>query len=265
MLDQTVGAAIRAVRLRLGLRQSDVAARAGVAMSVVSEVERGHLDDQKLAVVRRVAAALDVRVDMVARWRGGELGRVLDTRHAALHEAVARRFAALAGWLTWPEVTFAIYGERGVIDILAWHAASGSLLIIELKTQIVDVGDLIGTLDRKVRLAMRIAAQRELPAPARVSRWVIVAEGPTNRRHVRDHAALLRSAYPDDGRRMVAWLRMPDGVVEALSFMPYVARADARRSLTAVQRVSRHKRSVDRVVDRAAIAPERARRRPETS
>ncbi|MGI8534027.1 MAG: helix-turn-helix domain-containing protein, partial [Candidatus Limnocylindrales bacterium] len=74
MLDQTVGAAIRAVRLRLGLRQSDVAARAGVARSVVSEVERGHLDDQKLAVVRRVAAALDVRVDMVARWRGGELG-----------------------------------------------------------------------------------------------------------------------------------------------------------------------------------------------
>lgn len=34
-----------------------------------------------------------------------------------------------------PEVSFSIYGQRGVIDILAWHAATRSLLVIELKTE----------------------------------------------------------------------------------------------------------------------------------
>ena len=43
-----------------------------------------------------------------------------------------------------PEVSFSIYGERGVIDILAWHPGRRALLIIELKTDIVDVNELVG-------------------------------------------------------------------------------------------------------------------------
>ncbi len=48
--------------------------------------ERGHLDGVPLARIERVAAVLDVRVDLVARWRGGDLARLLDAGHAALVE-----------------------------------------------------------------------------------------------------------------------------------------------------------------------------------
>jgi len=41
-----------------------------------------------------------------------------------------------------------VYGERGVIDILCFHSPTGSLLVIELKTEIVDVQDLVGGVDR---------------------------------------------------------------------------------------------------------------------
>lgn len=114
-----IGAALRAVRVRRRWRQSDVAARAGVSRATVSLAERGHLGRMPLDTIRRMAQVLDVRLDLVARWRGGELHRLLHARHSALHESVAVYLASLAEWQFLPEVSFAIYGERGVIDILA--------------------------------------------------------------------------------------------------------------------------------------------------
>jgi hypothetical protein len=40
-----------------------------------------------------------------------------------------------------------------VIDILGWHAAARMILVIELKTEFVDINETMGTLDRKDRLA----------------------------------------------------------------------------------------------------------------
>jgi hypothetical protein len=88
---------------------------------------------------------------------------MLNARHARLHELVARHLAALPGWSFVPEVSFAIYGDRGVIDILCFHAGRQALLVIELKTDIVDVNELVGTLDRKARLASQIARDRAWP------------------------------------------------------------------------------------------------------
>ena len=39
----------------------------------------------------------------------------------------------------------------GVIDVLAWHEPTRSLLVIELKPAIADVNALLGTFDRKQR------------------------------------------------------------------------------------------------------------------
>jgi hypothetical protein len=97
-----------------------------------------------------------------------------------LQEVVIQRLRA-AGWQVWPEVSFSIFGERGVIDILAWHAATRTLLIIEIKTLLVDFGDLLATMDRRLRLAWRIAADRGL-APLFVGGWVAVRDTATNRR-----------------------------------------------------------------------------------
>jgi transcriptional regulator with XRE-family HTH domain len=229
MDDIRVGAAVRAVRVRKRWRQEDIAARAGVSRAFVSLVERGHLDRVSLATTRRIAACLDIRLDVVARWRGGELDRLLNARHSALHEAVAAHISGLAGWRLAPEVSFSIYGERGVIDILAFHEPTRSLLVVELKTAIIDVNELVGNMDRKRRLATRIAADRGWHALS-VSCWVIVAAGRTNRRRIDAHRTVLRAAFPESGRTMRRWLRAPTACVAALSMWPGVSPRSARPS-----------------------------------
>jgi transcriptional regulator with XRE-family HTH domain len=219
MDDLRVGAASRAVRHRRRWRQEDVAVRDGVSASFVTLVERGHLDRVSLAALRRLAAVLDIRIDVVARWRGGELDRLLNARHAALHESVASRLLAIPRWQLALEVSFSLNGECGVIDMLAFHAASGCLLVIELKTAIVDVNELLGTLDRKRRLASRVAVERGWQATS-VSSWLIIEAGRTNRRSVASHQRMLHSALPADGRTMLAWLPDPHGSISALSFWP---------------------------------------------
>ena len=138
---------------------------------------------------------------MTPRWRGGELDRLLNARHSALHEDVATMFDRTPGWLMAPEVSFNVYGERGVIDVLAFHPATGSLLVVELKTEIVDVQELVGTMSRKVRLARRIALERGWHAGS-VSGWIVVASSTTNRRRIVAHRTMLRAAFGSDGRTM---------------------------------------------------------------
>jgi transcriptional regulator with XRE-family HTH domain len=230
-----LGAALRAVRIRHGWRQVDLARRSGISDSTVSRVEHGRLDDVSLSSLARLADALDVRLDIVPRWRGGELDRMLNAGHARLHE-LASRLLADAGWTAAPEVSFSVYGERGVIDILAFHAATGSLLVVELKTDIVDVQELIGAVDRYRRLARGIASERGWTARS-VSAWVLLRDSDANHRRLARHAAVLRSAFPDDGRRMRAWLRRPAGAVAALSFLAGSHSMGGSAASSGVQRV----------------------------
>jgi transcriptional regulator with XRE-family HTH domain len=212
-----VGAVFRAVRLKLKLRQADVAAKAGVSTTTYSRLETGQASGLTLGTLERVATVLQIRLDLRAYWRGGDLDRMLNSGHALMHELVAERLAGL-GWEVAPEVSFNVYGERGVVDILAWHAETRTLLVIELKTQIVDINDLMATVDRKRRLAHVIGADRGW-RPARVGAWVVIADTPTNRRRVLDHSTTMRAAFPADGRAVGAWLRQPDRPIAALSFL----------------------------------------------
>jgi transcriptional regulator with XRE-family HTH domain len=115
MSDQRLGSAIRLVRVRRGWRQADLARRSGVGQATISRIERGHLGTLSLDRLRSVAATLDIRVDVLGRWRAGDLDRLLNSGHSRLHESVARAFRDLPDWITAPEVSFAIRGERGVM------------------------------------------------------------------------------------------------------------------------------------------------------
>lgn len=236
MTDPRVGAALRSVRIRKGWRQSDVARQAGVARAIVSRLERGRLEEVGLTRARRAAAALDVRLDIVPRWRGGELERMLNARHAALHEAAARALTRRTGWSFVPELSFSIYGERGVIDLVGWHAGCRTLLVVELKTEIVDVQGLIGTVDRYRRVAARAVAGRSWN-PERVATWVLVAAGRANARALSLHRSVLRAAFPTDGRSLAGWLADPKERVDGLSFLPYVRQENTGRALSTPQRV----------------------------
>jgi transcriptional regulator with XRE-family HTH domain len=219
MDDAQLGAALRALRIRQRLTQAEVAVAAGVPRSVVGLVEHGRLGRCSLHSVRAIAAALDCTIVVSPRWHGGDLERLLNARHSAMHEALASRFGGLSGWIIEPEVSFSVFGERGVIDGLAWHAASRSLLVIELKTEFVDVNDLMGSVDRKRRLAAGIGRDRGWQAE-HVSTWVAIADGRTNRRALARHKLTLRTKFPADGRAIGKWLRALGGAINALGFLP---------------------------------------------
>lgn len=238
MDDVRIGNTLRVIRVRKRLRQEDVARRAATSRETVSRLERGGFGRIPFDVFRSVAATLGIRADVALRWQGGDIDRVTNVAHADLHEAIVHHLRSLEGWTWRPEVSFSIYGERGVIDILAWHAESRSLLIIELKTALVDPQDLVASMGRRVRLGARIAQQFGW-APASVSTWVVVLDGSTSRRRLQRHGGLLRAAFPQDGRTMRRWLGAPTGRVAALSFWSLVGPGSVTRTTGHVQRVRR--------------------------
>ncbi len=235
MDEARVAAAVRAIRLRKGWRQEDLAARAGVSRATVARIEGGSCGRVRLDATGRVVSALGARADLTIRWHGGDLDRLLDSRHAAMHEAMALRFRRLEGWTAVPEVSYSIYGERGIIDVLAWHPASRCVLVIELKTLLVDVSSLIGVSDRRARLATRIARERGWDA-RQAGTWIVLAESMTNRRRVEAHGGVLRSAFPDGPMEVRAWLRQPVGPLAALTFLSYAHLPNARQGLLRFRR-----------------------------
>jgi transcriptional regulator with XRE-family HTH domain len=236
MDDLGFGRLVRLARIRRGWRQQDLADRAGVSRSTVSRIERGHLGSLPLDVVRAVAAALDIRIDVAARTRAIDMDRVLNARHSGLASFVIAWLATFDGWDIRPEVSFSEYGERGMIDLLCWHAASRSLLVIELKTELVDFNELLGTMDRKRRLAWSIARQLGWD-PTSVSTALLVADSMTNRRRAGAHAPLLRAALPDAARTLVHWLRAPREAVHALRFVSDARPGNVRNGFAGPTRV----------------------------
>lgn len=229
MEDAKLGAGVRAVRLRRGWTQADVAARAGVHRNVISAIEAGRLDRVSFGVFRLVCRVLGVWTDLVARWRGIELSRSANPGHDALQSSLLRYVGGVPGWSARPEVSFSIFGERGVIDIVAWHAASRTMLIIELKTLFIDPAELVRTMDRRRRLGPTIARDHGW-APHVMATWVVLTDTRTNRRHARAAADLLAPLWRADGRRMRAWMRRPSGTIAALSFWPEPAAVLSRRA-----------------------------------
>lgn len=206
MEDTGVGRVIRALRLRRGWRQRDLSDQAGVRQQEVSDAERGRVAKMRLERVRAIAAPLDLTVALLPRWRGGELDRLVDRDHAALAAEFAHLLGRL-GWLVAPEASYSHYGERGSIDLLAFHPQSGILLVVEIKTVIADMQALLRGIDVKVRRARDPARERGWEATVVVPMLVLL-EGRTNRRRLAEHEALL-GRFGIRGRAALAWLRQP--------------------------------------------------------
>lgn len=230
MQPRDVGAAVCALRQRSGLRQVDLAAQARTSQSTVSRVERGLWDEISWSRLKRVCDAAGLRLGVEGRWRGGELARLLDRDHAALGQFLRPRLEGM-GWRSEVEVTYSRYGERGSIDLLAFQAGSGQLVVVELKTVIADVQGILRPLDAKVRLARGIASERAWRAQ-NVVPCLVVTDTTTNRRRLAEHAALF-AGFRLRGRAAGAWLRRPVGDPGGLLLLvnpPGMRRGNLRRA-----------------------------------
>jgi transcriptional regulator with XRE-family HTH domain len=234
MDDARIGRTIRVLRQRRGWRQVDLAERAGVSDSAISDMERGHVDRYTLATVRDVFRALNARADVFATWGGhGDLDRLLDADHATLVEGWAGLHLD-AGWEIWSEASYSIYGERGRIDLLSFHPAARVLEVTECKTGIWDLQDTTGRLDVKVRLAPQVARSRGWEAE-RVVGALVIADGRTARRRVHDFDSTLR-AFDLRGRQAIEFVRDPTIPGHAALVFRALPRSTGRRA--GQQRVS---------------------------
>lgn len=223
-MDRSLGKVVRAIRLRLGWRQLDLARRAGVSRRSISKLERQGPAGFTVHTMRQICEPLDIDLHVYGRWRGGELDRLLDAGHAAL-QATFKELLEAAGWVVRVEVTFSRFGERGSIDLLAFHPATGALLVVEIKAMIADLQGLLRPIDTKVRLAPGVA--RELGwKPRAVVPCLVVAEESTARRRVASHAALF-SRFARRGWAARAWLRTVDGAPTGL--LLFVKSSDGTR------------------------------------
>ncbi len=207
MDDHRIGRVILVLRQRRGWRQQDLAIRAGVSQSAISDMDRGRIDRYTLQTIRRVLRPLDGTAAIDPFWGSrGDLDRLLDADHARLMQAWADRHLR-AGWEVWNEASYSIYGERGRIDQLAHHPKTRVLEVAEVKTGIWDVQETLGRLDAKVRLAPQVAAQRGWK-PDRIIGALVVMDGTTARRRIREHEHLF-ARYSLRGHAATTWVRDP--------------------------------------------------------
>jgi hypothetical protein len=206
---------------------------------MVSLVERGHLDRVSVRFLRKLFAALDASLTAEVGWRGASLDRLLDEEHAGLVELVAGLLRDL-GWLVEVEVTYSEYGERGSYDILAFHPATRSLLVIEVKTDLVAAEATLRKLDEKTRLGRKVVKDRFGWTAATVSRLLVLPATSTARRRVARHATLFGAAFEVRTAAFQRWMLQPTGQVSALWFVAERDRRVAIRRRPTPERVRLH-------------------------
>src|SRR5207237_660920 len=174
--------------------------------------------------IRRVANVLGIRLELDARLPAGETSRLLDVDHARIVETLARELRAL-GWRVIPEFTFNHYGDRGSVDLLAWREATRTLLLVEVKTRLVDVQALLASEDRKHRIVPMLVGRDFGWNVASVGQLLVVERTTANRHAIERHASTLRAVYPDHARRVRTWLRQPSGGLGALWLRSFIHHA----------------------------------------
>jgi transcriptional regulator with XRE-family HTH domain len=238
---ERLGRLARMLRVRQRLTQAALATRAGVGRRAVSLLENGRANGLRLREVEAIVDALGGRVDMRLLWNGPELDRMLDEAHAALGASVKRRLERW-GWLVRVEVSYSRYGERGRIDLLAFHPAMRILLVVELKSELVDVQALLGSLDVKVRLAPGIA-ERFGWSPRVVVPAIVFLEDRTTRNRLHRVDPLF-AQFDLRGRAALSWLRHATDAQTAPSGLLWLTHAGrTRRSSSSAPRVRRESKS----------------------
>ena len=197
-----------------------------MSQAAVSRAERGEAMSLTGRTLTRIAEALGARYMPRLLWRGEALDRLLDAAHAGLVDQVVAILGA-NGWQVVPEATFSHFGERGSVDLLAWHPEREALLVIEVKSVVPDMQALLAGVDRKVRLAPAMAAPLGWRVRS-VSRLIVLPDDRTARRRVVDHAATFDVAYPARTRDIRRWLADPRGRLSGVMFLPSSQRTTAR-------------------------------------
>ena len=190
---QDVARICRARRLDLDLTQAELSVALGISRSHYTAIELARANPS-IRLVDRIGEALGIRFTMTASpvILVAATG-VRDGVHARCSAYVARRLES-AGWLVRREVEVSDGRLRGWIDLLAFHPGSGTLLIVEIKTSIDD----IGRLERQIGWYTRAAATMIAGdwRPVRTAALVLALATAEVDEAIAQHRAVLDRALP---------------------------------------------------------------------
>jgi transcriptional regulator with XRE-family HTH domain len=153
-----VGRTVASLREVLGWTQVELAQRADMSQAMVSAIENGRVGDLTFSRAERLLAAMGARlvVSVDAPFLG-DRQRQREPAHARCAAHVASRLRR-AGWQVATEVEVGGDRSRGWIDVLAYDPVTGWLLVVEIKTEIHDLGGIersLGWYEREAWFAAR--------------------------------------------------------------------------------------------------------------
>jgi len=207
-LAELVGRTIRSVRVGLRWSERELAARLGTSQRAVQRLESGRLKRIDSDLATRAMRLLGIRVsvdanvpavpnrteqkDAVHGWCSSYLARVLRRR----------------GWEVRAEVEIGRDRFRGWIDLLAYRPSDGTLVVIEIKTRIDDLGQIIRTIGWYAR-----SARESAPAygwrPRRVMRLLAVLATAETETRLEVQRDLVRGEFPATSAAIAAWMDDP--------------------------------------------------------
>ena len=205
-LGATFGRICRENRLGLDISQRGLASASGISRSYLANIELGTANPT-LEAVERLGAALGIEFDLVNRLQARLAEpRQRDFVHARCSVYVDRRLRR-SGWSTAREVAIEDGRYRGWVDLVAYHAALATILVIEVKTRIDDVGAIERQLSWYRRSAGDVGRRFGWRAQ-RVEAWLLVLASDEVDRAIQMNRDLLRQSFP---RRAGDMLAIVDG------------------------------------------------------
>jgi transcriptional regulator with XRE-family HTH domain len=183
----------RETRMMLDVTQAELARSGGVSRSHIAGIETGRVNPS-LDLVSRIADRLGIEVAFVARPPLIVSRRTHDVVHARCSGFVDGRFRR-AGWLTAREIEIAEPSAHGWIDLLAYEPVSRTLVIVEVKTRLDDIGAVerqIGWYERRAVNAAQAIGWR----PSRVLSWLIVLASDEVERAIRMNREVMLRSFP---------------------------------------------------------------------
>ena len=238
MNGRRVARVLRAVRIQRGLRQRDVAELAGVSQSVVSRAEHDRFDRISMTHLDRIGEALRVQLFLDARWLDGDADRLVDRDHASIVEAVVDALRGW-GWEVVVEYGFNQFGERGSVDVLAWHAAERTLLIVEVKSRLTDLQATFSSFARKVRLVPGLVERERGWDADHLGRLLVMPATHANRAVVVRHAATFATLFPERMPAIRGWLRRPTRSLAGIWFLSSIPTGTRKRVVRVKHRSER--------------------------
>lgn len=205
-----LGVALREARQATGLRQVDIADRAGVSQAWLSRMERGLGRTASLETWASVAAAVDRQLVAFLEDAPGA-DRPRDYEHLKRQQLVIET-ATQGGWRAIPELAIdPAWTHSRSVDVLLERRSSRESIVVEVWDFFDDVGAAVRGLDGKIATLVRMHQQRgAVGGDAWAVRGLFVVRGTRrNRALVREFSTVFASRFPAPGGDWLAALRDP--------------------------------------------------------